>query len=267
MIAGGVPRKPLMISSRGWLAGALACGQNPAALGWIENSQQIGEGLLRQILRPRNLARGFFQDSLGAKIIFEIGNFTEQIGNAQPALDHGLVHLKMKLQTVDPIAEPKCLILALVAACQKCCAAGQRKRIAMPLEDSFRLPEMSEEHVLTSSFGQRDIRPAYFFLSSRADIGSQFCGNDLRAKADAQDGNLQLQSAAHQRLFSVDMGMGVGLADIHWPPQQDQAGVALQIRLLVRIAAEIYVANPKSLRPDHGIQRTQKFMGDVLADE
>ena len=99
--------------------GALARREDPAALSRVEDLQQIGERFLCEILRSRDLAGRFIQNPLGAKIRFEIDDFTEQVGNAQPALDHGLVHLEVELKTIDAIAKAKGLILAGIAARQQ----------------------------------------------------------------------------------------------------------------------------------------------------
>ena len=46
-----------------------------------------------------------------------------------------------------------------------------------------------------------------------------------------------------------------------------RASGTVELGLLVRIAAEVHIADPKALLPDHRVEGSQEFVGNMLADQ
>lgn len=220
-----------------------------------------------EFLGAFDLHAGLLKNFLRAQVVFEGCDLSEQVGEAKPAFDHGLIDFEVELEPVNEVSVTKCLIGAGLTLREESGADRKLEGIAMPLEDSLGVSKILEEGIAMTFLGQPDIGPANFFLCSRSDRGAQFGGNDLRPQTNAEHWNLQLQSASHQSHLGENMGVGCGLPDVHGSSEKDQARIAVELGLFVRITTEIHVAHAEALRPNHGIQRSQKFMGDVLADK
>ncbi len=58
-----------------------------------------------------------------------------------------------------------------------------------------------------------------------------------------------------------------GIVDAHWPAQYDQAVIAVQSRLCIRVSCEVYIANAKPRLFQHGIQSAEQLVRHVLEDK
>ena len=61
--------------------------------------------------------------------------------------------------------------------------------------------------------------------------------------------------------------MPVGLVDVHRPAQNDDAVVTPRVRLGVRFAAEVHVADAEAAIAQQRVEMTQRLGSDVLQDE
>jgi hypothetical protein len=61
--------------------------------------------------------------------------------------------------------------------------------------------------------------------------------------------------------------MAIDLVDAHRTAEDDEPGVALECRPRVGVTAEVHVTNAESRAAKLGIERSERFVRDVLTDE
>src|SRR5713101_2924547 len=103
-----------------------------------------------------------------------------------PFEDHGRRHLQMKLQAVDAIAKPKCLVAADCGRGQQFATRREIERLAVPVKGVFRATQSLEERVAAGRIRERDRRPSDLLNRVLVDTGAEGFGDQLRAQADAE---------------------------------------------------------------------------------
>ncbi len=100
----------------------------------------------------------------------------------------------------------------------------------------------------------------------RHDRRTQHMRKQLRAEADAQHRLVLLQRDLDREQFGFQVRMEMLLVHVHWTAEHDQALVAVDVRLCVRIALEIVEADAVPAGADARMQSAERFGRDVLED-
>ena len=101
----------------------------------------------------------------------------------------------------------------------------------------------------------------------RPHVRAQRGGQQLRAQADAEDGNVALQRFLDGGDLGGQMRKVIRLVHVHRAAEHDEAVVAADVRLLLRLAREIDVADAEAVPAQHGVEQSEGFAGGVLEDE
>lgn len=89
----------------------------------------------------------------------------------------------------------------------------------------------------------------------------------LRTEANAEYRLVLCQGALDRLEFGAQVWSPRLILDIHRAAQHDQAAVAVDVGLCVRVAFEVDETDAVAAPPDQGIQRAQRLGGNVLEDE
>ena len=112
-----------------------------------------------------------------------------------------------------------------------------------------------------------DIVPAHFPGFHRAHARAQGVRQQLGAQADAEHGDFSLQGPLDTAHFHLQVRVAVALVGHLRPAEHDQRVVLFDIRVDVRVAVEIHVADAVSAGAQHGVERAQWLRRDVLKDQ
>lgn len=109
--------------------------------------------------------------------------------------------------------------------------------------------------------------PANFGNGIRLYPSPHRCRQQLATEADAQHGLLRVHRLADELDFGLEVRELLHLVDIHRSTEHDEAVIPPNVRLGLRFAAEIHVADADSRRTQQRIEVAERFGGDVLEDE
>ena len=108
--------------------------------------------------------------------------------SALQSLDQRTVGLEMELDAIDRTADAESLELGHVA-CGKVRRAGrEREGVLVPVEDRAAGTEAGEDRVIATGLGRAHLAPAEFDRASEDVRAAPGTSDELRAKADAEDG-------------------------------------------------------------------------------
>ena len=173
----------------------------------------------------------------------------------------------MELEAVGVVAVTEGLLLALRAARQMRGAIGDVEAAAMPLEHGGLRLQRRKDRVRHALGRLLQRVPADFRNLVSTHRRAQHMRQQLRAQADPED-RLALFEHAFDGDHLVAQVRALRMVfHVHRPTQHDQAAVAVDVELGVRMALEILEADPVPALADQRIERAQRFGGDVLEDE
>src|SRR5262245_12264410 len=89
----------------------------------------------------------------------------------------------------------------------------------------------------------------------------------LRTEADAEHGLALLERALDRVELGLQVRPAVLILDVHGPAENDEAAVAIDVRLGVGVALEVVETNPMPACTNQRIERSERLDGDVLKDE
>src|SRR4051812_23782680 len=100
--------------------------------------------MIAELMEPCNIMHGLRVNVIGIDIAVQALNLSPVLRNFQPAHDHRLVHLEMKLKSVNTALIAEGLIDASQGRCQVKGAARNIESIAMPLKNFFSFFELTD---------------------------------------------------------------------------------------------------------------------------
>ena len=171
----------------------------------------------------------------------------------------------MELQSPGLVADAVGLVAAMPRPGEMHGAGRQLAGVRMPLEDVVGPPlEMAEQPVLVRG-GER-VQPVPADLRHRVGmhVRAHRGGQQLRAEADAEHGLVRVHGLADHRHLGEQVGVQLGLVDVHRSAEHDDAVVTPRVRFGLRLAAEVDVADTEAAVAQQRIEVSEGLGGDVL---
>lgn len=181
------------------------------------------------------------------------------VRNADPALDQGLVHFQMKLESVGIGAVAEGLVGAGFGPGKALGAVRQGKRAAVPLEHWRPLSELADNWIRPAQCAGLQVIPADFGHGVAADAGSKYVRQQLPAKADAEHGFVLTQGLLDHAELGAQMWPPGLFFHIHWTAEYDQALVAVHAGSGIGLPFKIDEADAMPTLADQRIQRAQRL--------
>jgi IMP dehydrogenase len=138
------------------------------------------------------------------------GHLVNQVGESgEPVGDHWAVGLEMELGAVGGAADAEGLMRSGGAGGEVDGAMRQGEGVGVPLEDRKGLRHGGEDRIGAARVGQGDVGPAELWRGAKVVLGPEGAGEELRAKADAEDGFVGIAVGAHQPGEGGQVGVSV----------------------------------------------------------
>ena len=126
---------------------------------------------------------------------------------------------------------------------------------------------MAEQPVAMGLRTRMQAVPADFGNGIRLHPSAHCRRQQLATEADAEHGLLRIHRLADELDLGLEVRELLHLVDVHRTAEHDEAVVPANVRLGLRFAAEIHVADAESRRTQQRIEVAERFGGDVLEDE
>ncbi len=145
------------------------------------------------------------------------------------------------------VAEAVGLVAAVARPCERNGARRRRESVGVPLEHVVWPPlEVPEQAVVVRRLQRVQPVPADLGHVVRSHVAAHRRREQLRAQADSQHRLARGDRLADHRHFRAQVRVLRDLVDVHRPAEHDEPVVAAHVRLGVRLATEVHVADAES---------------------
>ena len=173
--------------------------------------------------------------------------------DAEPALDQRLVHLQVKLEAVDAVAEAKRLIAAIRRPRQTDCLPRDVEGVGVPLKQRLGVVEVREERVFSPLLGEGNTVPADLGHPVGPYLGPEGLGYELGSEADPKHRQVLFQRRPDQADLRGQVPV-FHLVGAHGAAEDHQSAVTVELGAGLGMPAEVHVADSETRFLEQGIQ-------------
>ena len=184
--------------------------------------------------------------------------------HSQPALDQRLVYLEVKLESVSMLAVTKCLHIRGRRTGELYGTVRQCDTVLMPLEHALPLGERRQHRVFSAGRRQIDVVPADFTLFIARHGAADGLRQQLCPEADSEHRHITIDRFTQKFDFCRKIRVIRNSIRVHRATEHDERRVFVERGSLFSIAAEVYVTNAKPRRLQERVERSKRFVRDML---